>query len=529
MNAQLEQDQVVTKQLGADLLLGSLYRGGARICFANPGTTELGLVSALARDGRLRCVLSLFEGVCTGAADGYARVSDEVPLTLLHLGPGFANGIANLHNARRAGSRIINLVGDHATWHLSYDAPLTADINSLASPVSREVIYIADAGGIVESVRKAYSAANEGEGGTATLIVPTDVVDAPAPHLPAPVEAVPYRPMQVSADKLEAAASALAHPGATIILLGGNALTESGIRAGAKLAARLGGRLLMEPYPPIVTLGGNLPQVERQAYFPDDVIAQMGDARIVLAGARMPISYFGYEGWPSQLVPDERLVHLAGPGENAVAALNALVNQFDAADAPTSTTYEPPLSLPPETALFPASVVEELLVQLPQDAIISLEGSTLGGPWLRNAHRAKRHRVMTNTGGAIGQGLPCAVGAALAAPDARVVSLQSDGSAQYTLQSLWTMAREKLKVTIIIAANHRYAILQTELKRADVPLDDEMVANLTKLDKPRIDWVSLARGYGVEAARASTNAELAVALQQGLAHEGPFLIQAELP
>jgi len=529
MNAQLEQDNVVAKQLGANLLLDSLYLGGARICFANPGTTELGLVSALARDGRLRCVLSLFEGVCTGAADGYARVSGEVPLTLLHLGPGFANGIANLHNARRAGSRIINLVGDHASWHLSYDAPLTADINSLASPVSREVIYIGDAGGIAESVRKAYSATNEAEGGAATLIIPTDVIDAPAPHLPASVEAVPYHPMQVSADKLEAVASALAHSGQTIILLGGNALTEAGIRAGAKLAARLGGRLLMEPYPPIVTLGGNLPQVERQAYFPDDVIAQMGDARIVLAGARMPISYFGYEGWPSQLVPDERLVHLAEPGENAVAAMNALVNQFDAADAPTSTTYEPPLSLPPETALSPASVVEELLVQLPQDAIISLEGSTLGGPWLRNAHRAKRHRVMTNTGGAIGQGLPCAVGAALAAPDARVVSLQSDGSAQYTLQSLWTMAREKLKVTIIIAANHRYAILQTELKRADVPLDDEMVANLTKLDKPRIDWVSLARGYGVEAARASTNAELAVALQQGLAHEGPFLIQAELP
>lgn len=529
MNVPPEQDNMLTMPLGADLLLDSLYRGGARICFANPGTTELGLVSALARDGRLRCVLSLFEGVCTGAADGYARVSGEVPLTLLHLGPGFANGIANLHNARRAGSRIINLIGDHATWHLAYDAPLTADIHSLASPVSREVIYIGDAGGIVESVRKAYSATNEAEGGAATLIIPTDVVDAPAPHLPAPVEAVPYRPVRVSADKLEAAASAMTDRRETIILLGGNALTEAGIRAGAKLAARLGGRLLMEPYPPIVSLGGDLPQIERQAYFPDDVVAQMGDARVVLAGARMPISYFGYEGWPSQLVPDERLVHLAEPGEDAVAALNDLANQFDAADVPTPTTKEPLTSPFPEAALSPDSVVEELLVQLPEEAIISLEGSTLGGPWLRNAHRAKRHRVMTNTGGAIGQGLPCAVGAALAAPGARVVSLQSDGSAQYTLQSLWTMAREQLKVTVIIAANHRYAILQTELKRADAPLEDEAIANLTKLNKPRVDWVSLARGYGVEAVRASTNAELAVALQQGLAHEGPFLIQAELP
>jgi acetolactate synthase-1/2/3 large subunit len=243
----------------------------------------------------------------------------------------------------------------------------------------------------------------------------------------------------------------------------------------------------------------------------------------------MPISYFGYEGWPSQLVPDERLVRLAEPGEDAIAALGALVSQIGGAPAETPSPAAQAASPESGAALTPASVVEELLVQLPQDAIISLEGSTMGGPWLRHAHRAKRHRVITNTGGAIGQGLPCAVGAALAQPDARIVSLQSDGSAQYTLQSLWTMAREGLKITVIIAANHRYAILQTELSRAEVPLDDVVVANLTKLDHPKVDWVSLAQGYGVAAIRATTNGELAVALRRGLAIDGPLLIQAELP
>lgn len=521
-------------RLGADLLLDSLYDGGARICFANPGTTELSLVTALARDGRIRCVLSLFEGVCTGAADGYARVSGKVPLTLLHLGPGFANGIANLHNARRAGSRIVNLIGDHATWHLPYDAPLTSDIRSLASPVSREVIYLADPEAIAPGVGQAFAATNVAEGGAATIIYPTDAVDAPAPAEAVPVHEMPYRPSRVSEASLSAAEAALGEGGDVIVLIGGNALTEAGVRAGSRLAAHLGGRLLMEPYPAIVTLGGDVPAVERQAYFPDDVIAQMGDARVVLAGARMPISYFGYEGYPSQLVAEERLVRLAEPGEDAVAALTALSDRLSAAPAaattPAATTrVERAQSSASEDALTPPAVVEELLAQLPDDAIISLEGSTLGGPWLKNAHRTVRHRVMTNTGGAIGQGLPCAVGAALAEPAARVISLQSDGSAQYTLQALWTMAREGLKVTVVMAANHRYAILQTELKRAEAPLDDETIAGLTLLDKPRVDWVSLAKGYGVDGVRVTTGIELASALRFALAFDGPFLIQAELP
>lgn len=520
----------MSKHTGADVMFEALYQGGAEICFANPGTTEMTMVSALARNGKIRSVLSLFEGVCTGAADGYNRVSGKVPLTLLHLGPGFANGIANLHNARRAGSRIINVIGDHATWHLAYDAPLTSDIESLASPVSRQVIRMASTATIVQDVDLAFAATCEAEGGAATLIVPTDVIDAEASRNAQQLVAQPWSGAVVGEERIAEAKAALAGAQDVIVLLGGNALTEAGVRAGAAVAAHLGGRLLMEPYPAIVTLGGDLPAVERQAYFPDDVIAQMGNATVVLAGSLMPISYFGYEGWPSQLVAEERLVRLAGPEHDAVGALLDLGEALGARTLAVQAAAEPSAPTADRgAALTPPLVVEELLAQLPHDAIISLEGSTLGGPWLRNAHRARRHRVITNTGGAIGQGLPCAVGAALAEPEARVVSLQSDGSAQYTLQALWTMAREKLPVTVIMAANHRYAILQTELTRAEAPLDDAVIAGLTLLDNPRVDWTALAAGYGVKAVRVTTTGELEAALAEGLAHDGPMLIQAELP
>jgi len=516
---------------GAVALLKALRTGGARICFANPGTTELTLVDALAEVPEIRSVLALFEGVCTGAADGFARVSGEVPLTLLHLGPGFANGIANLHNARRAHSGIVNLIGDHASWHLPYDAPLTSDIESLAAPVSVAVIRMGDTARIGADAIAALEAAAGTPGGPVTMIVPTDIVDAKVERgtVPVPVPA-PSRRRAVDAARIDEAAAIAGKADDLILLLGGDALTEAGQRAAAAIVTKVGGRVLMEPYPAIVALGGDLPPIERQAYFPDDVIRQMGDAHVILAGARAPISYFGYESYPSQLVRDNRLFCLSDLEEDGLAALEALAARLGAVPAEPaeagSAAMEP---VAPDTALSAEIVISSLLERLPEDAIISLEGSTLGGPWLRQAHRAPRHRVMTNTGGAIGQGLPCAVGAALAAPGSRVVSLQSDGSGHYTLQALWTMAREKLPVTIILAANHRYGILQTELSRMTAPLEDPVIASLTRLDNPRADWVALARGYGVEAIRVTNAAEFNAALECGLALDGPMLIQAELP
>lgn len=515
---------------GAVTLLKTLNAGGADICFANPGTTELTLVAALAEVPDIRPVLCLFEGVCTGAADGYFRASGKIPLTLLHLGPGFANGIANLHNARRAHSKIITIIGDHATWHLPHDAPLTSDIESLAHPVSVDMVRIASTDTIGDDADRALRGAERGAGGPATLIVPTDVMDSQPSKTSSFHASVTPPPEPASSTAIDAAAAACRGNGERILLLGGDCLSIEGQRAAEAISAATGARLIMEPYPAVVTLGGDLPKIERQAYFPDDVIRQFGDATVILAGARRPISYFGYEDYPSILVPDERLVVLSHPGEDGVSALKSLADRLGTAEPVSARTdFSPTRPADPAAPLAPTSVVEELLVQLPEDSVISLEGSTLGGPWLREAHRACRHRVLTNTGGAIGQGLPCALGAALGAPGRRVIALQSDGSAHYTLQALWTMAREKLPVTIILAANHRYGILQTELKRADTPLNEPTVASLTKLDEPRTDWTALAAGYGVPAIRATTVGEFRDALKQGLAMDGPLLIQAELP
>jgi acetolactate synthase-1/2/3 large subunit len=482
----------------------------------------------------VRPVLGLFEGVCTGAADGYVRASGTPALTLLHLGPGLANGLANLHNARRAHSPIINIVGDHATWHLPFDAPLTSDIEGLARPMS-SVMQLESADSIESSMRTALERVLSPPGSVVTLIAPDDLMDAcvAEPHLDRVVAAVKYPARDVPSRRIAEAKTRIAQSSSLILLLGADALTERGQRAAQRVAVATGARLIMEPYPAVVSLGGDLPRLERLAYFPQDVVAQLGESSsVLLADARAPVSYFGYPGQPSEIVSSDRLIEVAAPGENSVLALEQLAELIHEgkrassvaqpvapSTAPTSTSNRP---------LTPIEIAKALVEQIPQDVIVSLEGSTCGGPYLQCAHLARQHRVMTNTGGAIGQGLPCAVGAALAQPNARVVALQSDGSAQYTLQALWTMAREQLNVTVVICANHRYGILQTELNRAGAQLDGPVIERMTRLDSPRIDWVALARGYGVAAVRATTAAEFHGALSSGLQATGPYLIEAEL-
>ena len=515
---------------GARALLDAAHTSGVRVCFANPGTTELALVRALDEVPGVRPILGMFEGVCTGAADGYARVSGQPALTLLHLGPGLANGLANLHNARRAHSPIINIVGDHATWHLRFDAPLTADIELLAAPMSARVMRLRTSGDITSFVREAVAHSLGPPGGVVTLIVPSDLMEAPVDVASSRVTgtgaAQPGHP--VSTDRIGAAAKDLLTGEPAILLLGSDALSERGQRAAAQISSSTGARLIMESYPAIVPLGGDLPRLERLAYFPDDVLRQIGDCRVVLAGARAPVSYFGYPGQPSELVQHERLVELSAAGENSVLALEQLAQRLHGTTRRAQTEPTPTFQTKETSDWSPAAVAEALVQQLPEGAIVSLEGSTAGGPFLQRAHRARRHRVMTNTGGAIGQGLPCAVGAAVASPEARVICLQSDGSAQYTVQSLWTMAREGLNVTVIVCANHRYGILQTELRRSGADIEQSAIASLTRLDSPRVDWVALAKGYGVAAWRCHSTEEFQRALALGLRTSGPCLIAAEL-
>lgn len=516
---------------GAYALLQAAHALGARVCFANPGTTELALVHALDDVPGIRPVLGLFEGVCTGAADGYARMCGSPALTLLHLGPGLANGLANLHNARRAHSPIINIIGDHASWHLPYDAPLTSDIETLARPMSSTVIRLDAPDGIRDAMRRAFEQSCAPPGSVVTLIVPTDAMEAPAADLDSHAAPAPRTARgAVPHERIAEAAGRLTHNRA-VLLLGADALSERGQRAASRIAAATGARLMMESYPAIVALGGDLPRLGRLAYFPEDVRSQLGDDVVLLAGARAPVSYFGYSGQPSELVAQNRLTLLSNPGEDGALALEHLAEQVTRSRE--SSRASVPAPVPEETqrtsSFTPAEVVEELVLQLPENAIVSIEGSSCGAPYLRGAHRARRHWAMTNTGGAIGQGIPCGLGAAIARPDSRVICLQSDGSAQYTIQALWTMAREALDVTLIICANHRYGILQTELRRAGVSLEGPASAHLTRLDAPRVDWVSLARAYGVPGAQAQTQEQLRNSLRQSLQARGPMLIECQLP
>jgi len=518
----------MTEQTGAQALWAALSGEGVDTCFANPGTTELDLVRALEGQDSIRCVIGLQENVCTGAADGYGRMLGRPAATLLHLGPGFANGIANLHNARRARTPIVNLIGDHTSWHLPFDAPLTSDIESLARPVSGWVHRIAGTAdaprAAAESVRQ--SLANGGQG--ATLIFPADYQAEPLQRATAAAAPAPAAARAAVID-VAACVQRLRSAGRIVFLLGGGGeLGGLGVRAqhaAARLCAALGGTAYAETFPARAERGQGLPAFDRLPYFPEPARAVLDPADlVVLAGALPPVTYFGYAGHPSLMVEGDRLLSLGEPGHPVAEALEQLA---DALQAPAFEAPVHPLPAEPTGVLTPAAIGAVLTRALPEGAIVSVEGGTCGYPFYAASAAAAPHTTLTNTGGAIGQGLPVAVGAAIACPGRPVVGLLSDGSTQYTIQSLWTMAHEQLDVVVLIAANHQYAILRNELRRGGAALGARAEA-LTALDSPRIDWVGLAQSYGVPATRAATAEELSVQLRDAFGRPGPALIEMAL-
>jgi len=510
---------------GAESLMRTAAAAGIELCLANPGTTEMPLVAALDAVPRMRAVLGLFEGVCTGAADGYARLARRPALTLLHLGPGLANGLANLHNARRARSPVVNLVGDQATWHRPFDAPLTSDIESLAAPVSGWMRTTRAAAQLASDFRDAVAAATAAPGAVATLVVPADCqweTGSRPQRVSHPVGLA-----SVDAARVEAAAQRL-RDGRGALLLGGDALCEPGLRAAARAAAACGARVFCETFPARIERGRGLPRLERLPYFPEQASeALSGFGSVVLAGATPPVAFFGYRGGASLLAPAERCLALAEPGEDSAEALDALAQALGAgASWPEPTTADP---LPTLTGpLDPERLGAVLAAAQPEGAIVVDEGATSGGSWWRCAEQAPPHTTLTLTGGAIGQGLPCATGAALACPDRPVISLQADGSGLYTVQALWTQAREGLDVTTLVCANRAYRILQIEMHRAGVAEPGPRARSLTDLTQPTLDWVALARGFGVPGARVETAEALAAELAKARAEPGPRLIEALL-
>ena len=510
---------------GAERLIAAALASEVDVCFANPGTTELPLVAALDTVPGVRSVLGLFEGVCTGAADGYARISGRPALTLLHLGPGFANGIANLHNARRARTPVVNLIGDHATWHVAADAPLASDIPSLASPVSGWVRTSSTAAGLADDVADAIAAARTPPGQVATLIIPVDCQWDDAPEAPVAPRAS-AAPGAVSSDAVDLAAKAAAAGSSTVLYVGGSALRARGLRAVTRIQAATGCRVYAETFAATADRGRNVPWLRSLPYFPERALEALDGAQtMVTAGALPPVSFFAVRGVPSVLIPEGcALVELAAPGDDTVTALEAVADSLGA-DRDVALEGRPMLDVPSGGALTADGVGRAVAALLPDDAIVIDEAATSGLGFTMVAPSAAPHTTLALTGGAIGTGLPLAVGAAVAAPGRRVVALQADGSGMYTLQALWTMARESLDVTVIVFSNRRYAILGVELVRAGID-PGPVAGSLTDLSHPDLDWTSLAKGMGVPASRATTTDELVTHLRASLQTAGPTLIEA---
>ncbi len=512
---------------GAEAILRTASAAGVEVCFANPGTTEMALVNALDAVP-IRAVLGLFEGVCSGAADGYARISGRPALTLLHLGPGFANAIANLHNARRARSPVVNLVGDHATWHRDADAPLTSDIASLARPVSCWVRETKAPARVALDAAEAIAAAQQAPGGVATLIIPADCQSGEAPGPAQSISPVPARP--VGTDRIEQLAKQLRRGRNAALHLGGRALNARGQRAAGRVARATGCRMFSECFPARFERGAGLPKVDRLPYFPEWVVSFLeGLQLLVLAAAVEPVAFFGYRGMPSRLTPEGcELFTLAAPDEDVEAALEALADAIDAPPADRGPASSPPKPQMPEGALTPDAVGTVLAMLQPEGAIVVDESNTTGLSYFEASRAAPRHSLLTLTGGSIGMGPPCATGASIACPERTVINFQGDGSALYTLQALWTQMREQLHVITLICANRAYRILQFELARAGIPRPSPKALSLTELSGPAPDWVKLAAGMGVPAQRADTVESLRDALGRALSAQGPYLIEVVL-
>ena len=514
---------------GAQALMKTLADAGIEVCFSNPGTSEMHFVAALDSEPRMRAVLALFEGVATGAADGYARMADKPAATLLHLGCGLGNGLANLHNARKGKVPVVNIVGDHATTHVPCDAQLQSDIETVARNVSPGFVRTSKTtAALCQDAADAVRAARGLPGQVATLILPGDVswgeggVPCAAPPLPT---------LAGADDATVAAIAEVVRSGRrTALLLGGRALREPSLLAAARIAAHSGVQLLAETFPTRIERGAGLPSVERIAYLAELAGVQLAEIEhLILVDAKAPVSFFAYPGRKSYLVPDTCTVHtLCAPVQDAATSLDALVRALGAGNAvPVLQTAQRPGA--PRGRLTAEKVCKAVGHLLPENAILVDEAITSGLMLSVMTAGAPRHDVITLTGGAIGQGLPNAVGAAIACPQRPVLALIGDGTAMYTIQSLWTMARERLDVTAIIFNNASYSVLNVELERVGAGSAGAKAKSQLDLSGPVLDFAQLAHGMGVHGVRVGTAEEMVKALEYALGHPGPHLIEAMVP
>ncbi len=513
---------------GADSLMKTLADAGVTLCLTNPGTTEVHLVAALEKETRIRTILGLFEGVCSGAADGFARMTGRPAATLLHLGPGLANAMANLHNARRANSPVINLVGDHPQYHRDNDPPLASDIAAMAQPVSGWVGQSKSAADLPSEGLAAFQAAMAPPGQPVTLVIPADCAWGAARAtvndltLPAPVT-----PDAIPDTSIDRCAQFLGSGRPTALILGGKALLEPGLCAAARIAQKSGAVIMSQTFDARFTRGAGLPAVKRLPYFPERARKRLsGFPQIILAGTRLPTAFFGYPDRSVDLLAEGCQVEtLASPQQDAVAGLEALADALGAKDAPEGTPmHRPDL---PTGDLTIESVGAAIGALLPENAIVSDESGTSGGFAYIQTAGAQVHDWLCLTGGSIGQGVPVATGAALACPDRKVVCLQGDGGAMYTIQALWTQAREGLDVTTVIFSNRKYQILQVELHRLGFQNPGQGILSTMDLTRPDLDWLKLSEAMGVPAQSVNTVDEFNLAFSRSVSTAGPSLIEVK--
>ena len=508
---------------GAESLIRTLIASGMEVCFANPGTSEIHFVIALDKVEGMRCVLGMTETVVTGCADGYARMAEKPAATLLHCGPGFANGIANVHNARRANTPMVNIVGDQATYHRPFDAPLTADTEGLARAVSHWVRTSSFAKQVSFDGAAAVQAARTPPGQVATLIVPADVAwsEGSNPAMPLPV---PARP-RVAPEVIQTVARILCSDEPTMLFLNGQALSEAGLIAAQRIAHATGAKLRTPTHVPRMARGRGRVQVERVPYVVDAALNVLaGLKHVILVSAKLPVGFFAYPGKPSLMTPQDcTMTVLARPEQDAVAALQWLADEINAPRVvPIKETGPKPciVSGPFEPEAFGMTIA----ALLPENAIVADDAVTSGRALFPVTFNAAPHDWIQSTGGAIGHAFPCATGAAVACPDRKVVCLQADGAGMYSLQALWTQAREKLDVVNVVFANHVYKILYGEL-RSEGAKPGRASNNLFDLGRPDLDWVRLAMGMGVEAVSVESLEGFADTFRAACGRRGPFLIE----
>jgi len=514
---------------GAESLVATLVDQDVDICFANPGTSEMHFLAALGNNPKMRSVLCLFEGVATGAADGWYRMKDKPASTLLHLGPGLANGLANIHNAKRASSGMVNVVGEHSVSHLKYDPPLTSDIEGLARPLSHWVRRAESSNTIAWDTAQAVATASEHPGQIATLILPGDTSwqqVTGAPVLPPPVAAKRKTP---GTERIEHVARVLRSGEPTLIILANKATRGAALDKAGRVAAATGAQLGSQFFTARIERGaGRVPMVRIPYAVAQATAFLSGFKHIVTVETREPVAFFAYPDKPSLLKTEGTLVHtLVEADEDSELAFDMLLQALGADG--TAPLVQPRIETPvPTGALNPTSIAHALAAALPEHCVVVDESLTTGRESMSLSMGALPHDLINNMGGSIGYATPVATGAALACPDRRVFCMVGDGSAMYTIQSLWTQARESLNVTTIIFANNSYAILKAEYANMGAGTPGERAMSMIDIDKPRIDWLAMAKSMGVPAVAVDTAESFHKAMRDSVREPGPNLIEVRL-